>query len=208
MAVLQPNEYDASYFEGSTQTFAHNAGYSSYQGVEYNQVSTRFVDTLEDSTGTVFGDMAKGLNVNNRFIGKKILIVGCAYGFLVQGLRNLGIDAWGIDVSSFAISQAVPEVAPYLQVADANIIMSTYKRNEFDWIISRWFLECIDDADLPSLIDNMNKASREQVHIVFPDTTPPEYYNVKTLEEWKQQPFSTGTILIPGNDFSNYVTVI
>ncbi|MGD8634524.1 MAG: methyltransferase domain-containing protein, partial [Anaerolineales bacterium] len=32
-----------------------------------------------------------------------VLDAGCAMGFLVEGLRNLGVDAFGVDISKFAI---------------------------------------------------------------------------------------------------------
>lgn len=36
--------------------------------------------------------------------GKSALDVGCAYGFVVELLKELGYDAYGIDVSKFAVS--------------------------------------------------------------------------------------------------------
>ena len=207
MPVLQPTEYDASYFEGASQSLTHNAGYSDYSRVQYNSRSTRFVASLEESSGTVFGDMAIGLNVNGRFIGKKMLVVGCAYGYLVQKLRDLGVDAWGIDVSPFAIGQADPAVAPYLEVADARVKMQTYRRNEWDFVLSRWFLSCMSDTDLPSLITEMNRVTKNQIHIVNPIVNP-LFYNQKTLLEWADLPFAVGTILIPNDDFNGYFTVI
>ena len=116
MPVLQPTEYDISYFEGQLNGNTHPAGYSSYSKCNYNQVSTMYVPTFEESTGSIYGDICKGLNIKltNRFIGKKLLVLGAAYGWEVKGFRDLGIDAWGVDVSSYAISQAQPAIQPYL----------------------------------------------------------------------------------------------
>ncbi len=44
-----------------------------------------------------------------------VLDVGCAKGFLVRDLRKSGIHAYGIDVSEYALSDANPEIKPYLQ---------------------------------------------------------------------------------------------
>ena len=212
MPILQPTEYDIKYFDPknplNTSGLEHVAGYSKYSRVQYNQVSTRHVPTLEDSTGTIFGDLCKGMNimVNSRFIGKKLLVLGCAYGFEVEGFRALGIDAWGIDVSAYAISQAKPAVLPYLEVADARTKLATYKRNSWDYVFSRWFLECMSDADLTTLIPDMNFICKsDQVHIVS-TLSPPDYYNIKTLQQWRALPFKTGTILIQDDDLVNYVT--
>ena len=46
-----------------------------------------------------------------------VLDVGCAKGFLVRHLRKLGVDAWGTDISEYAISTAPADVRPYLRVA-------------------------------------------------------------------------------------------
>ena len=35
--------------------------------------------------------------------GSKVLDVGCGKGFLVKDLINLGIDAYGLDISEYAI---------------------------------------------------------------------------------------------------------
>jgi 2-polyprenyl-3-methyl-5-hydroxy-6-metoxy-1,4-benzoquinol methylase len=46
-----------------------------------------------------------------------VLDAGCAIGFLVQALRERGIEAWGIDISEYAIAHVVDEVRPYCWVA-------------------------------------------------------------------------------------------
>jgi len=43
--------------------------------------------------------------------------VGCAKGFLVEALRDRRIDAFGIDVSEFAIGEVRPDVRPYCRVS-------------------------------------------------------------------------------------------
>ena len=45
-----------------------------------------------------------------------ILDFGCAKGYLVHALRLLDFDAYGVDVSEYAINQALPEVQPYLRL--------------------------------------------------------------------------------------------
>ena len=40
----------------------------------------------------------------------KVLDVGCAKGFLVKDLLDQGIDAYGIDVSNYAIKNCHPQV--------------------------------------------------------------------------------------------------
>jgi ubiquinone/menaquinone biosynthesis C-methylase UbiE len=51
--------------------------------------------------------------------GDRVLDIGCAKGFLVKDLVALGIDAYGIDVSKYAIMNCEPEVVGRLQIGSA-----------------------------------------------------------------------------------------
>jgi len=51
--------------------------------------------------------------------GDRFLDVGCAKGFLVKDLLSLGIDAYGIDVSDYAIQNCEPEVVGRLHLGTA-----------------------------------------------------------------------------------------
>ena len=46
---------------------------------------------------------------------RRMLDAGCALGLLVETLRARGVDAEGVDVSTYAISRAHEDVAPYLR---------------------------------------------------------------------------------------------
>ena len=46
---------------------------------------------------------------------------GCAKGFLVRSLRETGLEAWGCDISAFAIEHADKIAAPYLTSSPAEI---------------------------------------------------------------------------------------
>lgn len=52
--------------------------------------------------------------------GDRVLDVGCAKGFLVKDLLALGIDAYGVDVSRYALMQCEPEVVGRLQLGSAD----------------------------------------------------------------------------------------
>ena len=38
---------------------------------------------------------------------QKVLEIGCAKGFLVKAFQDMGIDAIGIDISSYAIKRSI-----------------------------------------------------------------------------------------------------
>lgn len=130
--------------------------------------------------------------------GRKIIELGCAWGSLTRYLRQLGANAYGLDLA-YPISQGIvlwPDLAPYLIVADARTWLPTQARNSWDAIISRGFLECQSDADLAILIPEMNRVAKfVQVHSTDTNSES-EYYNVKTLEQWQTLPFEAGTIIV------------
>ena len=42
-----------------------------------------------------------------------VLDAGCAMGFLVEALRDRGVEAFGLDVSDYALDQVRPDIKPY-----------------------------------------------------------------------------------------------
>jgi ubiquinone/menaquinone biosynthesis C-methylase UbiE len=66
--------------------------------------------------------------------GSKVLDVGCAKGFLVKDLLEHGIDAYGLDISEYAISNCEKEVIGRLQVGKADNL--PFPDNSFDAVIS------------------------------------------------------------------------
>lgn len=52
--------------------------------------------------------------------GDRVLDVGCAKGFLVKDLVAEGIDAYGIDVSKYALMHCEPEVVGRLQIGSCD----------------------------------------------------------------------------------------
>ncbi len=52
--------------------------------------------------------------------GDRVLDVGCAKGFLVKDLVSLGIDAYGVDVSEYALLRCEPEVVGRLHIGSAD----------------------------------------------------------------------------------------
>lgn len=190
--LLKPEEYNASYFDGAKQSLQHNAGYSTYERWYRNRG--------KDSRGEFWKDEAIKLISDFNLVGKKFLEIGCAKGFLVKDLRDGGVDAYGLDVSQYAIDNCEPEVAPYLIVGDARKDLKRYLNNEFDLVFSRSFLPCISESELPDLIKEMNRISKQQYHQIdqFGESNARvvNFYLNKSLQEWLLLDFKKGTKLV------------
>jgi len=197
MAVLQPNEYDISYFDGKKSSLTHNAGFTDYERWKRYDGA--------NSLGEFWKDMAAGFINHYAISGKKVLELGAAKGFIVKDLRDMGVDAWGMEVSQYAVDNCEPETVPYLQVGDARTDLKQYSNKEFDLIYTVRFIECLTDAEVTALIPQMTRISKKQVH-VFTSKINPAYYNAKTLQEWLAFDWPKNTILAPYLKIDNYLT--
>jgi len=208
MPVLTFEEYDQSYFDGEVGPLSHNAGYSSY-GNWVRRDPGLFPESIPDADGltrefTDYATMLSGrFNLNQEYVE-----LGSAYGYIVQAARAAGVQAWGVDVSQYAYDQAAPEVQPYLIVQDALSWLGDQRRNQWDICFTRWFMCCFDDAGAVTLIDEMNRVFKQQIHILMNNPNV-DYYNVHTLQEWHDLfDWEVGTILTADRDFDNYLTKI
>jgi len=133
-------------------------------------------------------------------VGLKTLEMGCAFGQVVKWLREMGADAYGLDLA-YPISQGLalwPELEPYLIQAEAIAWLQAPERvrNEYEVVISRGFLDCFTDAQLDIVVPWLNFISkRQQIHSVNPKDDP-AFYNKKTLAEWQALPWEAGTLIL------------
>jgi len=74
------------------------------------------------------------------FKPKTSLDVGCAKGYLVRSLLELGVDAYGFDISAAAVHSS-PDLATRLHVADAEYDTFAFPEKHFDLITST---ECME----------------------------------------------------------------
>lgn len=183
--VLDKKEYDISYFDGKKSKYMHNAGYSFYE---------------RQGANDYWEKQAKYITDKFQLSGKKLLELGCAKGFTVQELRKLGVDAYGIDFSEYALDNCPDDVKNFLILDDVRTCLSKYSDKEFDFVFSARLIECMPEEDLPLLIKETNRISINQIHITEEHTDSRtriyNYYLNKTLDEWLKLDWSVGTILI------------
>jgi len=98
-----------------------------------------------------------------------ILVVGCGWGFLVDELRKRGREAWGVDLSDYAImsaSREVPDVIGYILQGDARRDLSVGP-GQFDVTISEDMLTVMDNpGEMLRVHREMVKVSDTVIHLV------------------------------------------
>ena len=115
---------------------------------------------------------------------KTVLDAGCAKGFLVDAFRNHGVEAFGVDISEFAIVNIHPSIKSYCWVGS---VCEPFPQ-KYDLITSIEVLEHLEKADSEKAIVNLCAHANE---IVF-SSTPFDYkesthFNVQPPEYWAEQ---------------------
>jgi len=96
---------------------------------------------------------------------QKILDFGCSKGFLVKSLRLLGIDAYGVDISSYAIDNIDSDVKKYCKLIPHNKNLIPFKFN-FDWIISKDVLEHLTTNQISNFLNLYKKKTDKMFHVI------------------------------------------
>jgi 2-polyprenyl-3-methyl-5-hydroxy-6-metoxy-1,4-benzoquinol methylase len=82
-----------------------------------------------------------------------VLDYGCAKGFMVYALRLLGKEAYGADVSQYAVEHCHPNVKDYLRVIESAEQLS----GGWDLIIAKDVLEHIPKDVIPSVLSELRR---------------------------------------------------
>jgi SAM-dependent methyltransferase len=153
VGVRAGSQYDAEYFLRGKQT-----GKSLYENYRW----------LPDLTVPMVRAIVGHLGVQQ---ADTVLDFGCARGYVVRAFRELGHEAWGVDVSEWAITNADKEAKPFLKrMADPRALLPV----TFDWIIAKDVLEHV--AEVQATINDLMASARKGVFAVVPlslyDGTP------------------------------------
>jgi ubiquinone/menaquinone biosynthesis C-methylase UbiE len=85
--------------------------------------------------------------IKTQFEPERVLDVGCAKGFLVKAFKDMGIEAWGVDVSEYALSTAPDDVRKFLYKVDMNKDALPFADGYFDCIAFLGTIECLDSHE-------------------------------------------------------------
>ena len=129
---MSRDKYDMKYYEDGIKS-----GKSCY--VEY-----RWLPSL---TIPMAHKMVEYLGIALR---DSVLDFGCAKGYLVKAFRDMGIEAYGVDVSAYAIANAPGELTGYVQRIESceviPLLMS--RRRRYEWFIAKDVFEHLEEKDL------------------------------------------------------------
>lgn len=164
------------------------------------------VDQYHESGRQTMFDRRRDALISNFGIqpSDRVLIVGAAFGFLIEAFRDSGyLNVWGIDNSPYVSAQKGIEMRGDVVVVEDDVrgggrvkaaFRSATGDDVFTWVITDDVATCYADADvvqlapvLETLLENGLPASNV-VHVVSvggPDVIMDSAITNHTLEEWK-----------------------
>lgn len=143
-----------------------------------------------------FGAVADGIV---RDLGPtSFMDAGCAMGFLVEAMHERGVDAWGVDISEYAISKVDESVADRCKVAS---LTEPFDRR-YDLIACIEVLEHIPAEQTSAAIANLCAATDRLLISTTPsDFSEPSHLNVQPPEAWAAALASEGFLRDPERQF-------
>jgi SAM-dependent methyltransferase len=136
-------------------------------------------DRSHDQWERLFGNIADELI--RLFRPARVFDAGCAHGFLVEALWDRGVEAWGRDISEFAISQVRPDVRRYCSVGS----LTAKIEDRFDLVVCIEVLEHMPEAEAARAVANMTSVTDRIVFSSSPtDFNEPTHVNINPAIYW------------------------
>jgi SAM-dependent methyltransferase len=162
--------FNSDYYEGPG---TRRDGYDEYGAwMVRHSFATAWADDIEAQYGLVSGD--------------DVLVVGCAYGFLVDELASRGANVIGIDISSYAIGEANSRF-PTRTFVEEDFLSNSFSNNQFHLTVCIGSLECMSTEDqMQTFLNQVNRVTRPTgvyYFLIDYDNYAP-YYQNKTATEW------------------------
>ena len=177
--ALPDDTYDGGYF-GEGRNPCDRMGLSGYERYD------RYMSNADVAAYLVW-----------RFLpGNHTLDCGCAFGFVVEALREVAVDAEGVDVSFFAIDHASPGARGHVRQGSL-LDRLPFDDASFDVVTALETLEHLPPDAIPAAISELRRVSRGYLLATIPTFGPNEngpggWYNGKVrderLEHYQQLP--------------------
>ena len=141
--VAVSREYGRAYFDGTRDT-----GYGVYR------YDGRWVPIAED--------MVRHFDLKP---GQRVLDVGAAKGFLVKDLIKVcpGLEAFGLDISEYAVMNCEPEVVGRLHLGDCRKL--PFPDGSFDAVIAINVVHNVDRDECVQAVREVQRVSRGRAYI-------------------------------------------
>src|ERR1039457_1971165 len=111
----------------------------------------------------------------------RVFDAGCAFGMLVESLRDRGVEAWGVDISAYAIANVRPDMRPYCQVGS----ISEPFGGRFDLVTCIEVLEHLPEEEAWVAVEGITNASDVVLFSSTPDDLDePTHINVQPILYW------------------------
>lgn len=157
----------------------------SYNSTVYDEIYYRSHcgDCYERGNGweEIFAGQAE--RIVKELAPKKTLDVGCAVGYLVEGLRDRGVEAWGVDISDYAISKVRDDIKPYCRVQSATVPIN----EKYDLITCIEVMEHLKPEEFNKAIENICNATDTVLFSSTPfDYDEESHYSINNAGFWSR----------------------
>ena len=139
--------YDASYFDRGIES--KKSCYTNYQW-------------LPELTIPMAYKIIKSLDISEN---DTILDFGCSKGYLVKALRKLDINAFGVDVSNYAIKNCDIKIKKYCKLMTEKNYLP-FKKKFFDIVITKDVLEHLTLSQIKIFLKKYHSLSRKMFHVI------------------------------------------
>lgn len=152
VAASHGEVYGAGYFGWGRDASGDRAGISGY--ASYDRISSN-----AEIAGYLLWRTFGG--------ARRTLDVGCATGFVVEVLRELGLDAEGCDVSEYAVTHATAGARGHLRVADLRTGLP-WADCSFDLVSVLETLEHMPPETIPEVLSELRRVCGGFVYATIP----------------------------------------
>lgn len=155
-AWAEADFYGASYYGHHRDPSGNRAGLSGY--ATYDRISSN-----ADIAGRVLWRQFGG--------ARRTLDVGCARGYVVEVLRELGLEAEGCDVSAYAVAHPAGGARGFVRVGDPCGHLP-WEDRRFDVVSVLETLEHLDPTDVPGALGEIRRVCQGFVYATIPSFGP------------------------------------
>lgn len=130
-----------------------NYGYEYFDGTEYGVGYGGYV-----YDGRYRASVEKMIQHYNLEANSKILEIGCAKGFILHEFHQKGMQVAGIDLSSYAVENAMPEIKQLIVNGSCEVL--PWPDDTFDFVYSKETLPHLSEAQLKNTIVEIMRVCR------------------------------------------------